>query len=60
MICLRKSFWSTMEAYWAISSVEWRRVSSNKRVSSSNTPILVEVEPGLMIKLLTAMLYSSG
>ena len=28
---------------------------SNNNVSSSNTPILVDVEPGLIIKLLIAM-----
>ena len=59
MIFLRKSFWSTMVAYWLISSVECRRVSSNNRVSSSNTPIFVEVEPGLIIKLLMDIMFSS-
>ena len=55
MMSLRKSFWSMMEAYWLISSVEWRSVSSNSRVSSSNTPTLVEVEPGLMTSVLMDM-----
>ena len=52
MISLRKSFWSMTLAYLAISSVGWRSVSSNNRVSSSNTPTLVEVEPGLMTRVL--------
>src|SRR5699024_134022 len=52
MISLRKSFWSITLAYLAISSVGWRRVSSSSSVSSSNTPTLVEVEPGLMTNVL--------
>ena len=43
-------------AYLAISSVGWRSVSSNSRVSSSNTPTLVEVEPGLMTRVLMDMI----
>jgi len=52
IISLRKSFWSMMVAYFEISSVGCLKVSSKRRVSSSKTPILVEVEPGLIIKLL--------
>src|SRR5699024_7934684 len=58
MISLRKSFWSMTLAYLAISSVGWRRVSSNSSVSSSNTPTLVEVEPGLMTSVLIDILSS--
>ena len=46
---LRKSFWATIESYCAITSVACLSVSSNNNVSSSNTPILVDVEPGLII-----------
>ncbi len=56
MISLRKSFWSMTLAYLAISSVGWRRVSSNSSVSSSNTPTFVEVEPGLMTSVLIDIL----
>ena len=55
MIPLRKSFWAMMLGYLEISSVGWRRVSSNRRVSSSKTPTLVEVEPGLMTSVLIGM-----
>ena len=58
MISLRKSFWSMTLAYLAISSVGWRSVSSNSSVSSSNTPTLVEVEPGLMTSVLMDMVSS--
>jgi hypothetical protein len=59
IIFFLKSFWSTIEANWAISSVECLKVSSKRRVSSSKTPILVEVEPGFMIKLLIAIIVIS-
>ena len=57
IISLRKSFWSITVGYFAISSVECLKVSSKRRVVSSNTPILVEVEPGLIIRLLMDILF---
>ena len=49
---LRKSSWSRMSAKGASCSGVWPIFFSNDRVRSSNTPILVEVEPGLITRLL--------
>ena len=52
LISLRQSSWSMMRGKRAISSAEWRRVSASVGCSSSYRAIFVEVEPGLIAKIL--------